>query len=175
VARFAEAAGEIMACLRAYEIVTNEEEPLDLETLEAYLKLLPMKALRPWERRAGEERRWSLRAVGNVVQARLTEHCYPKLSHYPDGRFALSYGFKNLFGAIWLQMAWLLSAEGGVTRCELPTCFKVITFEPGEQPPLEAPRGARGKPKTYANKKYCNHNCAAKYSYRKSRGWPGYA
>jgi hypothetical protein len=174
VARFAEAAGEVMACLRAYEIVTNEEESLDPETLGAYLNLLSMKALRPWERRAGEERRWSLRGVGNVVQARLTEHCYPKLSHYPDGRFALSYGFKNLLGAIWLQMAWLLSAEGSVTRCALPTCFKVITFGLGEQPPLEAPKGARGKPKTYANKKYCNHNCAAKYSYRKSRGWRGY-
>lgn len=175
VVRFAGAAREVMACLRAYEIATNEEGVLDLEALEMYLKLLPAKSLRRRKRRASEEQRWSLRVIGDVVQARLTEHCYPKLSHYPDGRFALSYGFKNLLGAIWLQMAWLLCAdEGGVTRCELPTCFKVITFEPGERPPSEASRGTRGRPKTYANKKYCNHNCAAKYSYRKKRGWTGY-
>jgi hypothetical protein len=174
VARFAVAAGEVMACLRAYEIVTKKEESLDLDALEGYLELLPAKALRPWERRAGEERRWWLDGIGHVVQDRLIAHCYPKLNHYRDGRFALSYGFKNLLGAIWLQMAWLLSAEDGVRRCKLRTCFKVITFEPGEQVPLEAPKGARGKPKTYGNKVFCDHNCAAKYSYRKLQGWPGY-
>jgi hypothetical protein len=93
-----------MTCLTAYEAATTGEGPLDLRALEATSKSLPIKALRPWERREGEERRWVLRAVGNMVQTRISEHCYPKLSHYPDSRFALSYGFKNLLGAIWPLM-----------------------------------------------------------------------
>jgi hypothetical protein len=174
VAHFVEAAGEIMTCLRAYEAATAGEGPLDLEALEASSRSLPVKALRPWERREGEERRWVLRVVGGMIQTRISEHCYPKLSRYSDGHFALSYGFKNLLGAVWLQMAWLLSAEDGVTRCKLPGCSKVITFEPGEQPPSDAPKGKRGKYKTYANKEFCSHNCTAKYSYRMKAEWPGY-
>ncbi len=175
VARFMEAAGEIRTCLRAYEIATGGEGPLDLEALNAFSGPLPMKALRPWERRVGEERRWVLRVVGRMTQTRISEHCYPKLSHYSDGRFALSYGFKNLLGAIWLQMAWLLSADDGVRRCKLRDCFRVIAFEPGEQPPLDAPKGERGKYKTREDREFCkNRACKQKYHYRKTAGWPGY-
>lgn len=166
VARFVESAGEIRTCLRAYEVATAGSGPLDLKALEASSRSLPRQVLRPWERRDGEERSWVLRVVGRMVQTRINEHCYPKLSHYPDGRFAMSYGFKNLLGAIWLQMAWLLSAED-VKRCKLPDCWRVIIFQPGEQPPSDAPKGKRGKYKTYLNKEFCNHNCAAKHSYRK--------
>jgi hypothetical protein len=174
VARFALAAGEIMTCLRAYEAATTGEGPLDLEALDAISKPLPIKARRPWERRAGEERRWVLLVVGRMVQIRANEHCYFKLSHYPDGRFVLNPGFKNLFGAAWLQMAWLLESGDRAKRCKLRDCFRVISFEPGEQPPSDAPRGGRGKYKTRADKEFCNHNHAAKYSYRKKAGWPGY-
>jgi hypothetical protein len=176
VARFAEVADEIRTCLRDYEAANNGDGPLDLEALSASSGPLPMKVLRPWERRAGEERRWVLRVVGRMVQTRISEHCYPKLSHYPGGRFALSYGFKNLLGAVWLQMAWLLSAhQDDITRCELLDCFRVITFEPGEQPPLDAPKGERGKYKTREDRKFCKDRpCKQKYHYRKKAGWPGY-
>jgi hypothetical protein len=175
VARFAIAAGEIMRCLRAYEAATAEDEgPLDLDRLDAILKPLPIKARRPWERRSGEERRWVLRVVGTMVQIRVNEHCYLKLSHYPNGRFVLNPGFKNLLGAAWLQMAWLLESGDRARRCKLRDCFRVISFEPGEQPPSDAPRGGRGKYKTRADKEFCSHNHAAKYSYRKKKGWPGY-
>jgi hypothetical protein len=96
----------------------------------------------------------------------------------PDGRgrrFALSYGLKNLLGAVWLQMAWLLAAGDGVKRCELLDCFRVIAFEPGEQPPLDAPRGTRGKYKTRKDIRFCkNRGCKQKYHYRRTAGWPGY-
>jgi hypothetical protein len=174
VARFAEAAREIRTCLRAYEVATDGHGSLDLEALMASSGPLPIKALRPWERRAGEERRWVLQVVGRMIQTRISEHCYPKLSHYPDGHFALSYGFKNLLGAVWLQMAWLLSAED-VRRCKLRDCFRVIAFEPGEQPPLDAPKGKRGKYKTREDREFCkNRPCKQKYHYRKTAGWPGY-
>jgi hypothetical protein len=178
VARFAEAAGEIRACLRAYEEATAGEGPLDLEAFGERVGPIPknysmQKARRPWDLRPGEERRWLLRFVGRITQTRLAEHCYPMLSHYPDGRFALAYGFKNLLGACWLQMAWLLSGDSA-KRCKLRDCFRVISFEPGEQPPIDAPKGKRGKYKTREDKEFCSHNHAAKYSYRKKKGWPGY-
>ena len=52
---------------------------------------------------------------------RLNEHYYPQFSAYireglATGTFAISSGFKNLFGAIWLHMAWLLEAEGERVR-----------------------------------------------------------
>ena len=175
VTRFAEAANEIRTCLRGYEAATDGHGPLNLEALTTSSGPLPLKALRPSERRAGEDRRWVLRAVGNMVQTRISEHCYPKLSHYPDGRFALSYGFKNLLGAVWLQMAWLLSAEDGGKRCKLPDCFRVITFESGEPLPLDAPRGTRGKYKTRKDRTFCkDRGCRQTYHYRKTAGWPGY-
>ncbi len=179
VARFAEAAGEIRACLRAYEEATAWEGPLDLEAFDERVGPIPKnysmrKALRRWELRPGEERRWLLRFAGRITQTRLVEHCYPMLSHYPDGRFALAYGFENLLGACWLQMAWLLSGDSANKRCKLHDCFRVISFEPGEQPPLDAPKGKRGKYKTREDKEFCGHNHAAKYSYRKKKGWPGY-
>jgi hypothetical protein len=60
---------------------------------------------------------------GTVAQ--LNDHCYPRFTTYTRaglavGRFALSWGFENLLGAIWLHMAWLLEAEGErVRRCKL--------------------------------------------------------
>ena len=87
----------------------------------------------------------------------------------------MSYGFKNLLGAIWLQMAWLLCADEGIRRCKLPDCFRVIAFEPGEQPPLDAPKGARGKYKTRKDREFCKDRpCKQKYHYRKKAGWPRY-
>jgi hypothetical protein len=99
----------------------------------------------------------------------------PLCSLMAVARFALSYGLKNLLGAVWLQMAWLLAAGDGVKRCELLDCFRVIAFEPGEQPPLDAPRGTRGKYKTRKDIRFCkNRGCKQKYHYRRTAGWPGY-
>jgi hypothetical protein len=182
VRRFAEAAGEIRTCLRAYEVITADEE-VDLEYLSSVTSQLPLKALRPWERRAGEERSWIFRALATMVQMRLNEHCYPQFSIYTHGglatgRFALSWGFKGLLGAIWLQMAWLLEAEGErVKRCKLPGCLRVVHFQPSK-PALDPGlrRNARGKYKTRSDREFCKgRGCKQKYHYRKKAGWRGYA
>jgi len=181
VRRFAEAAGEIKTCLRTYEAVTAEED-VDLDKLSSAAGPLPLKALRQWERREGEERSWLFRVLGRMVQMRLNEHCYPRFSTYTreglaTGQFGLSWGFKNLLGAIWLHMAWLLEAEGEqVRRCKLPGCLRVIHFEPGEPPPdLGFKKNARGKYKTRVDREFCKgRGCKQKYHYRKMVGWPGY-
>jgi hypothetical protein len=118
-----------------------------------------------------------------MVQARLNEHCYPQFTTYTAGglaagKFALSWGFKNLLGAIWLHMAWLLEAEGDrVRRCKLPGCLRVIHFEPGEpatDPGLKM--NTRRKYKTRVDREFCKgRGCKQKYHYRKKAGWLDYS
>jgi hypothetical protein len=188
VLRFAEAAGEVRACLRIYEALTSEEE-VDLEALLSLVeflplaKFLPIKAERFWGKRPGMERARLLRAVGTTVQWLLQGHCFPQMTIYsrgspslPTGKFALSWGFENLLGAIWLQMAWLLEAESErVRRCKLPGCLRVIHFESGEPAADPGLRNVRGKYKTRVDREFCKgRGCKQKYHYRKRVGWPGY-
>ena len=187
VLRFAEAAREVRACLRIYEALTSEEE-VDLEALLSLVEFLSFagsgstKAKRV-RKRLGIERAWLLNKVGMTVERRLQEHCLPQITIYsrgsllPTGKFALSWGFKNLLGAIWLQMAWLLEAESErVRRCKLPGCLRVIHFESGESaadPGLR--KKVRGKYKTRIDREFCKgRGCKQKYHYRKKAGWPGY-
>ena len=137
------------------------------------------------------ERAWLLHEVGMTASRRLQEHCLPQMTIYrrgtllptgrrhlrPTGKFALSWGFKNLLGAIWLRMAWLLEAESEqVRRCKLPGCLRVIHFESGE--PATDPglrKNVRGKYKTAVDRVFCKgRGCKQKYHYRKKAGWPGY-
>ena len=182
VSRFAQAAGEVRTSLRIYEAVSADEE-VDLDKLSSATGPLPPEVLRPWDYREGEERSWLFRVLGRMVQARLNEHCYPQFTTYTigglaAGKFALSWGFKNLLGAIWLHMAWLLEAEGErVKRCKLPGCLRVIHFEPGE--PHADPgfkKNVRGKYKTRTDREFCKgRGCKQKYHYRKNAGWKGYS
>jgi hypothetical protein len=182
VRRFTEAAGEVRACLRIYEAVTADED-VDLDKLSSDSGPLPLEDLRQWDLREGEERSWLFHVLGRMVQTRLNEHCYPRFTTYTRGglaagKFALSWGFKNLLGAIWLHIAWLLEAEGErVRRCKLPGCLRVIHFEPGQ--PLANPglkRNPRGRYKTRVDREFCKgRGCKQKYHYRKKAGWKDYS
>lgn len=180
VVRFAEAAGEVRACLRAYEAATAEGA-VDLEKLGKFLVDLPQEDLQSQEPHKSTERAWLFGLIARIVQKRLHEHCYPQLvtftrSRLPSGRFAFGHGFKSLLGAIWLQMAWLLCADDdAVARCKLFDCRRVIHFEPGEPPPPEATKGTRGKSKTRKDREFCKGRpCKQNYWYRKNAGWEGY-
>jgi len=182
VRQFAEAAGEIRACLRTYELLTREEE-LDLDKLASEAGPLPLEALRQMDCREGEERLGLFRFLRSLVQTRLKEHCYPRFTTHTrgglaDSRFSLSpWGFKTLLGAIWLHMASLLEAESErVRRCKLPGCLRVIHFEPGEPPPDPGgKKNPRGRYKTRDDREFCKgRGCKQKYHYRKKAGWPGY-
>jgi hypothetical protein len=188
VARFAQAAAEIRVCVRIYEALTSPGD-IDLGELSVPMRSLPWKEGGSQQHRKGEERSWLYGVVAYMVQARLNEYCYPKLTTYtrggsPTGKFALSWGFKGLIGAIWLQMAWLLEAEGTrVRRCKLPDCLRVIEFKSGKPPPDEELRGfggkfktnVRGKYRTRSDTQFCKgRGCKQKYHYRKKAGWKGY-
>jgi hypothetical protein len=143
--------------------------------------------LEPWNRHKTVERPWLYGVVGRMVQTRIREHCYPKFTIFtrggnPSGRFGLGYGFHNLLGGIWLQMAWLLDSDNA-TYCKLYDCGRDITIEPGQAAPDSEFKDADGKWKsnirgTYKTRKdieFCKDRpCRQKYSYRKKAGWPGY-
>lgn len=133
------------------------------------------------------ERPWLYGVIGRTVQERIREHCYPKLTIFtlsgnPSGRFGIGYGFYNLLGAVWLQMAWLLDSDNA-TYCKLPDCGRVITIEPGQPAPDSEVKDAdgrwksnvRGTYKTRRDIEFCKDRpCRQNYSYRKTAGWPGY-
>jgi hypothetical protein len=187
VARFAEVAGEVRTCLRAYEAL-KREGPMKLEELDVSLDRLPPKALHRRERHKSTERPWLYGVIGRMIQIRIYEHCFPQFtvftrSKIPSGRFGLGYGFHSLLGAVWLQMAWMLHADNE-TRCKLFDCGRVITIKPGE-PASDADfkdfdgkfkSNVRGRYKTRKDTEFCkNRPCRQKYSYRKKAGWAGYA
>jgi hypothetical protein len=186
VARFAEAANEIRACLRAYEAL-KREGPMKLEELDVSLDRLPPEVLDRWERHKSTERPWLYGVIGRMIQIRIHEHCFPQFTVFtrsgiPSGRFGLGYGFHSLLGAVWLQMAWMLHADNE-TRCKLPDCGRVITIKPGE-PASDAnfkdfdgkfKSNVRGRYKTRKDTEFCkNRPCRQKYSYRKKAGWSNY-
>ena len=188
VAGFAKAAGEIRTCVRIYEALSGSED-FDLEKLSSEVGALPEDAMRPGERKQGHERAWLFGVLGRMTQMRLQEHCYPQFNTYvrggyPTGRFSLSWGFYNLIGAIWLQMAWLLEDDDNVRFCRLPDCRRVITFEPGKSADEvgtikdaegKFKRNARGEYKDRSDRLFCKGRpCKQKYHYRKKAGWPRY-
>ena len=180
VLSFEVAAKEIRTCLRTYEALRGRED-LELAELFARTDPLPKEALRPWEREPGYERAYLFSVLGRMVQMRLREHCYPQFNIYtrgghPTGRYALTYGFHGLLGAIWIQMAWLLESEGRrVTFCKLPDCRRVVSFEPGEDLEADPDAEAHGKRKTRKDRVFCKgRGCKQKYDYRRKHGWPGH-
>jgi hypothetical protein len=59
-----------------------------------------------------------------------------------------------LYGAMYLQMYWLMAAGGNVTRCKYCGRIMSLTY------PL--PGGAR---KTRQDKKFCDNACRQKHHY----------
>ncbi len=188
---FAKAAGEVRACLRIYEDLLDEKEE-SLTEFRQYTMSLPEDLVRELLSEivrghlAGEERPavyspalYSV--IAQVIQRRLHEHCYPQLTTFtragkPSGRFGFGCGFHTLLGAVWLQLAWLLSAEGQPRRCKLPTCRRIIKVEPGQPAdPGWRETYVHGKHKTRSDREFCKGRpCRQNYWYRKSAGWPGY-
>lgn len=178
---FADAASRVRDCLRAYELAIAPEPPVQEEP-GTWIGSLPKKALPKWMPRFEGDQQWILETVATTVQLGLKEHCYPMLTigtenKLPSGRFSLGYGFSNLLGAVWLQMARIL--ESGTERarvCRLPECTRLIYFEPGEPSQVDTENdNVRGKQKTHKNKVFCDGlGHRQKYNYRKKAGWPNY-
>jgi hypothetical protein len=75
-----------------------------------------------------EKRKSAARILSTNVDSTLQHHCYPKLYYRvreDNGEttdVGLSWGFRSLLGAMYLQMAWRITSR----RCEAPGCNNII-------------------------------------------------
>ena len=76
----------------------------------------------------GEKRKSAVLRLAGEVRVILERDCYPKLYYQvPEDTgemagFALSWGFRSLLGAMYLQLAWRIKSR----QCEAPGCNKII-------------------------------------------------
>lgn len=156
---FVEQAGFANATLRLYEAATTPEGP-DTDFLK---RGMPEDRWGYYAQNPTEARDWALKRVAEVVKLSLEEYCYPTFHIQEDGQLVLAWGFRNLLGAMWIQMMWLLTSTGKTRRCARPGCPRIITFESGE-PPVEPglKKNPRGKYKTRSDKKFCTPRCRVK-------------
>ncbi len=104
----------------------------------------------------GDYLAYALETACWLVEDTVKAHCYPTLR--PEGASDPSvlgggWGFKNLLGAMYLQMYWLIAAGGDVVRCKY--CTDIIT--------LDRPGIVDRKPPKH--KQYCSNACRQSYYY----------
>jgi hypothetical protein len=150
-------------CLALYEAATAPDGP-DTDALERHEA----------DGDTLEERKeWALKAAGNHVDDQLTEECYPKLYRQVLARsgetvgFTQGWGFHSLLGAMYLQMAWLMSEGSNAPRCKGPGCHRIIRIGDLEQPAVDPrlKKNARGRYRTRKDKEFCSRNCKEKWRY----------
>jgi hypothetical protein len=156
------AAKEANRCLRLYEAATAENGP-DLKTLKLY---------RIEHDEPDKMSRAALREAMEIVQRNLEAYCYPKLYYNKNTGHPLTetgWGFRNLRGALYIQMARLLTAPPeNIRRCAYPGCTRTIGLErePDESSPpsRSTKKNDRSKGyKTREDKKYCSPKHRYKY------------
>ena len=110
-----------------------------------------------------EAKRQALGWAGHVVQEVISEYCYPVLHQTGDG-ISRGWGFHSLLGAMYLQMAWLMTATEEI-RCKW--CDKVISFEqPEVSDERVAQKGYRKPYKPRADKEFCDRLCKGRWYYQ---------
>ena len=166
VSSFVEGAKIANATLRLFEAATALEGP-DIDFIQ---KGIPENRRGPFVQDPHKARDWALNRVGEVVRLSLEEYCYPAFRIQEGGSPSLDWRFKNLLGAMWIQMMWLFTSTGGTRRCARRGCTRIITFEPGE-PPADpgVKKNPRGKYKTRKDKKFCSVLCRVK-NHQQGRG-----
>lgn len=99
---------------------------------------------------------YALEAASWIVEEIVRESCYQTLR--PEGRrnpseLSGGWGFRNLRGAMYLQMYWLMEAGGNVALCRY--CARIVS--------LSAPSPGKRKPPQH--KQFCDSACRQRYHY----------
>jgi hypothetical protein len=126
---------------------------------------MPARDRRRYDLVHGNVRRWALHEVAMAVYERIAGHSYPDFYQTTQGNFVRSWAFRNLLGAMWLQMYFLLTGADQ-TRCDNWECNRVIAMEnpvPAEHP--GSGKNVRGKYKTRADRRFCAKSCANRHQY----------
>ncbi len=105
------------------------------------------------------EHAFSLSAM--IAEQRIQALCYPKtVLAAPEGEYSPTnlksgWGYRNLLGAMYLQMHWLMTSGGDVARCE--HWGRIISLAKAPIP------GARKPPR---HKRFCNEYCRYNHHYQ---------
>lgn len=68
---------------------------------------------------------WAVNEVEHLLWIQLAAHTYPQPHRSEDGSRKTAWGFRNLLGALWLQMLWLWEHDyTKIRRCQ--QCGRVI-------------------------------------------------
>ena len=107
---------------------------------------------------------WALEAVVWLVEQKVGENCFPVLFE-DEGSLSQGWWFRNLLGAMWLQMMWLVTSRDTAPRCQFSECNRIIRFEKPED--LGPDPGLRknfcGPHKKHKHTKFCSTNCRVKH------------
>jgi len=166
---FVQEASDAGDLLRLYEAAAD---PTGVD--EAYIEQYLFPYHVPEERSAARDAALSL--VDVVIQEKLEKECVVQFDPNRDGTAVLSYGFRSLLGAMYLQMAFLRAGKTAARVCQGPDCNRTIALSAPETEKEYARRRARGERKasqTYANKVYHSPACKqAAYRARKKKMLP---
>jgi hypothetical protein len=159
--------------LAMYEAALNgDQEAAKAAVLEEFLPVDPVgyslnrlgkqefsarKAKTIEERYSGSYLEYALDTALYLVTSNVREECLPTL-FLPEGvedpsKISASLSFKSLYGAMYLQIYWLMAAGGNVTRCRW--CGQIISL-------ISPVPGAR---KTRQDKTFCGNACRQRHHY----------
>jgi hypothetical protein len=111
----------------------------------------------------------ALDAVKQIVSERLAAECSQGLYPQEDDTYRQGWRFKSLLGAMYLQMASLISYTGKMRVCRAPGCFRIISLEKPE-PYLDQQSGKMISPrKPRSDKILCGKDACQKRYERSKR------
>ena len=136
---------------RMYNEVLNKPQHIDREWIAAQIFETVEEIL------DGDFLEYALDVAADEVQYMVSNYCSPALSVKEGARdpsgISAHWRFKSLLGAMYLQMYWLMGADGDVTRCRY--CGRIIS--------LASP--APDARKTRQDKKFCDDACRQRHYY----------
>jgi hypothetical protein len=152
VARFVGEARVAKAALAFYEAARRADDGAlrRLATLDPYDEFYPPGV--PFDAPdTVEARKWGLHAAAMLTQGRLSAWCSPAI-FWRGGSPAGDWAFKNLAGAMWLQMFFALTGDHTGRMCANPDC-------PNPDFPMHRTARPDGKKDTGPRRKYCSVDC----------------
>ena len=107
-------------------------------------------------------------AVKQIVNERLAAECSQGLYPQEDETYRQGWRFKSLLGAMYLQMASLISYTGKTRVCRAPGCFTIISLEKPE-PYMDWQSGKMVSPRKPRSDKFLCGRDACEKRYERSK------
>jgi hypothetical protein len=147
VSRFVAEVRAAKAALAFYDAALRADLAT-VEELDPYREFYPNVEYHP----VVEARKWGLHAVSVLTQGRVSAWCSPMVA-WRGGSPAGVWGFKNLAGAMWLQMFFALTGDHTGRTCANPDCpTPKFSWKRGED--YINGGKARGR-----QRRYCSEEC----------------